>query len=147
MKLTVTQDFNAPPEAVFDRIADFAHFEDRARERGADVLPLTTPERLGWRVLFHWHGIHHELDLTIEEYERPSGYVVGIDGGAIAGTGEMALSPLGNGSTRLDSTFDLRATSLGGRLVMQTLGFARPALEARLKRKLEQLAAELDGRP
>ncbi len=146
MRLSVTQDFAAPPEAVFDRVADFARFEDRARDRGAEVLPLASEEGLGWCVFFEWHGMRHEVDLVIEAIERPDGYSARVATRGITGTGAITLRPLERRFTRLYADFDLGATTFAGRLVMQTLGFARPALEARLRRRLAQLADEI-GRP
>ncbi len=147
MKLHVTQDFRAPVETVFDRVADFARFEERARARGAEVLPLASEMGLGWCVLFDWHGMRHEVDLVIEEIERPTGYNARLATRGINGTGAISLDEVEVGLTRLSARFDLQATTFAGRLVMQTLGFARPALEARLSRRLEDLARELAARP
>jgi hypothetical protein len=143
MKLHVTQDFAVPREQVFDRVADFARFEERAQARGAEVLPLTEEHRLGWRILFDWRGLRHEVDMVIESIERPEGYTAWIGTRGISGTGAISTAPR-NGGSRLTIDLDLNATSFAGRLVMQTLGFARPALEARLKRRLESLAQELE---
>lgn len=145
MRLKVTQDIAAPPERVFDRVADFAHFEERAVARGAEVRPLATDDGLGWQVLFDWHGARREVDVRVETIDRPRGYEASVVTRGVRGTSEVSVTPLEGGPTRLVVALDLGATSFAGQLVMQTLSFARPALEARLSRRLSDLAREIEA--
>ena len=143
MKLSAVQDIAAPPEAVFARIADFERFESRARARGAEVRPLTGAGRPGWSVSVDWQGVRRTADLVVETITPPEGYTLGLSTRGIAGTGAVTLMPAGSG-TRLTLALDLGATTFAGRLLMQTLTFARPALEGALSRRLAKLAAEVE---
>lgn len=143
MRIEAEQAIAAAPEAVFARIADFEMFEARAERRGIPVERLDH-DPPGWRIGVTWKGIAYTVDLQVETVTPPEGYTASVVTRGAEGTAEIGIVPDTSGS-RLSVAVDVEGQGFAGRVVMQTLGFARPALEGRLRGALGRLAAEIEG--
>jgi hypothetical protein len=142
MRIEVEQQVAAPPEAVLARAADFAGFEARARRRGLPVERLAD-DPPAWRLGVTWHGHVHGVLLRIEGPVLPKGYRVaaevrGIDALCVV---DVALDGV---QSMLSVRIDLAGRGIAGRMLMKTLGPARPVLEDRLRGALARLAAEME---
>ena len=143
MRLEVTQAVAAPPEAVFARLADFPGFEARARRRRIPVKRLSD-DPPAWHIGVDWHGFSQEVELHVVWIRPPEGYEAALATRGLDGTARVTVVPAPGGS-RLTVALEVGSRGFAGRLVLQTLAFARPALEARLKGALARLAAEVEA--
>ena len=143
MRIDAEQAIAAPPEAVFARLADFEMFERRAERRG---IPVERVDRdpPGWRIGVDWRGMSYTVDLQVETVTPPAGYTASVKTRGVGGSAVIDVAPHAGGSL-LSVAVDVAGRGLAGRVVLQTLAFARPALEGRLKRALAKLAAEIEA--
>jgi carbon monoxide dehydrogenase subunit G len=143
MRIEAEQHVAAPPEAVFARLADFESFEARAGRRGIPVERLEN-DLPGWRIGVDWHGMSYAVDLQVQTVTPPEGYSASVATRGVDGTAVIAIAPQDGGS-RLRVTISADGRGVAGRMVLQTLGFARPILEGRLSRALSKLAGEIEA--
>jgi hypothetical protein len=142
VRLEAAQIVEAPPEVVFHRLADFEMFEDRAARRGMPVKRLTA-DPPAWRIGVDWRGLLHEVDLMVHDIAAPRGYVARVATRGIDGDAAVEIAPRDPGSL-LSVALRLDGQGFAGRMLLQTVNFARPMLEGRLKGALARLAAEIE---
>lgn len=149
MRIEAEQRVAAPPESVFDRVADLAGFEERARRRGMPVERLAD-DPPAWRLGVDWHGITAAVELGVEALDAPRSYVVGMATRGVGGCATVEVVPDAGGSI-LRVRIDAEPSGMKGRMLVQTLRLALPKLEGRLSDVLARLAAEIedgaDGEP
>ena len=143
MRIAAEQAIAAPPETVFGRLADFPMFEERARRRHLPVERLTD-DPPAWRIGAEWRGMSYDVELRVETVTPPEGYTAAVAARGVEGQARIRIVPDGDGSVA-SVAVDFDARGLAGRMLMQTLQFARPMLEGRLKGALAKLAAEIEG--
>jgi hypothetical protein len=148
MQITSNIDVEAPLAAVFAALTDFDRWEQAMIQRGAAVSRTDTRQSTEpgptWAVRLAYRGKDRDLSLRLVMMD-PSGKL------ALSGTGDMLLGDmvfdlagLASDRTRLVMRVDLRATTLGGRLLLQTLSFGRGAIEAKLNTRLLAFALEIE---
>ena len=143
MRIAARQRIAAAPEAVFARLADFEMFEARAARRGIPVERLAD-DPPAWRIGVDWHGIRQEVDLKVRRVTPPEGYAAHVETRGMGGDARIEIVEEGKGSL-LSVVLELEGHGFAGRMLMQTLSFARAALEGRLAGALAKLAAEIEG--
>ena len=148
MRFSTREDIEAPIEAVFDALTDFAGFERAALQRGAQVWRTRDVEGAGaaWTVEFEYRGKSRRLETEVERFERPSalvsrGRIGGFEG--TLGFGLVALSPR---RTRLTVDMEVKPRSLGARLLLQSMRLAKANLAARFRGRVRRLTKQIERR-
>jgi hypothetical protein len=142
MRIEARQPVAAAPETVFARIAHFEMFEERARRRSVPVERLAD-DPPAWRIGVDWRGLAYSVELQVETVTAPSGYTANVLTRGVGGSAAVDIAPADRGSL-LSVALHLEGQGMAGRMVMQSLSFARPALEGRLRSALAKLASEIE---
>ncbi|MFW8635395.1 SRPBCC family protein [Cribrihabitans pelagius] len=144
MKFLSKEDIEAPISRVFEAIADFEHLERAAVRRGLEVErtgDIAAPDAgLAWDLRFQLRGKPRDIRLVLKEYEPVTGLALTGSGSGVEGTMQVALTALSPRSTRMAVELKLSASTLPGRLMLQSLKLARGKLESRFKQRLSDYA-------
>jgi uncharacterized protein YndB with AHSA1/START domain len=105
MDITVAEDIAAPPERVFDLMADARN--EPTWNSQVSATDLTSPEPIGAGTTFRTVNRGQEYVATITDYERPGRLTFEVAGRAMTITGRMTFGAAGGG-THLDATFDMQ---------------------------------------
>ena len=150
MQFTSSEEIDAPIEAVFAEVSDFAAFERSARRRGADVRRTDTLPApgvgMGWHARFSLRGHLREVDITLVTHDPPNG--ITLDAGSLAVTGRMrvdlvALSP---SRTRLAVDLKVAPQGLAGRVMLQPVKLMRGNLDKRFRLRVADFAMDVEDR-
>lgn len=152
MKFVATEDIAAPASAVIAAVTDFDRWEAMSARR-ADALARRPagPVREGtvWdgraRLRGRMRGVSMRVDrLAMAEGGGPS--VLRLSGGTegMRVETEAVVEPLGSELTRLVVTSELKAKSLGARLLMQSLKLARGQMAKRYKQGVADFASGME---
>lgn len=150
MHFSARTDIEASPEFVFKSLTDFESWERAAMRRGADVTrtdKLREPGRgMTWEVRFRFRGKDRLLKLGLVELEEAAKLGFSGRGKLLEGDVRMELVGLSPKRTRLVMHLDVRPLTLGARLFLQSARLARGKIQARLNKRMAQLAAEVEQR-
>ena len=150
MQFTSSEEIDAPIEAVFREVTDFAAFERSARRRGAEVRRtdmLAEPGvGMGWHARFTLRGQLREVDIVLVTHDAPN--AITLDAGSQAVTGRMqvdllALSPA---RTRLAVDLTVAPQGLAGRMMMQPVKLMRGNLDKRFRLRVAAFATDVEDR-
>ncbi|SLN39742.1 hypothetical protein PSA7680_01966 [Pseudoruegeria aquimaris] len=145
MKLSANEDIEAPIDTVFRAVTDFDFFERSALRRGIDVT-RTDGAKPHWSMGFDYRGKARRLEADLIEMETPS--LVKFRGkmGGIYGDLDVELVPLSRNRTRLSVATVLKAESLTGKLLLQSLKLAKSKITKRYKKRVGSFAADVEKR-
>lgn len=150
MRLSSREDIEAPIGHVFSSITDFDGFERQALRRGAEVERLDSLGKAGlgseWNIRFDYRGKSRRLNARIAEFDAPNGYRVDSQAGTLEGDLVVELVALSPRQTRLQVKLEMRARNLTGRLLLQSLKFARNTITKRFSARVEQFAQDVQGK-
>lgn len=150
MKLNCRQDIEAPVAFVFDALTEFQAWERAALRRGAEIARTdkhnTIATGLSWMIKFVYRGKERRLALRLIELERPSMIGFSGTGASLDGHATIDLMSLAARRTRLNVTVDVRARTIGARLVLQSLRLARTRLNRRFADRVGLFCAEIENR-
>ncbi len=150
MKFSSREDIEAPIDAVFVMVSDFALFEHVATRRGARVRRTDTLAEPGvgmtWDAAFPMRGKRRELALAVTDHQPPAGFSVeGVSQG-MTGIFAVQLEALSPDRTRLAVQLDVKPRNLPARLLIQSLRLAKTSLTKRFKLRVAEYARELEER-
>lgn len=150
MRLVSKTDIEAPAPALFAAMTDLVWLEDMAR-RGRVVLERTDRGEglaigASWRASFTFRQRPRQAESMIERFDPPKVLRLGGRVGSYGFTIEPTLAPLSRTLTRLSVSIEVKPHSVGARLMLQTLRLGRSRLQARLDRRVEQIAKALAER-
>mgnify|MGYP000515670921 CR=1 FL=1 len=144
MEFQSKEDIEAPIAEVFGAISDFELLERSALRRGIEVQRIgdtAYPEKgLAWDMNFKFRGKQRDIRLTLEGYVPVTGLTVAGGGSGIDGRMEIELLALSPQRTRMSVSLKLSASTLTGRLLVQSLKLARSNLTRRFKLRLAEYA-------
>lgn len=151
MKIDNRQDISAPIEFVFGQITDFESFERRGLRRGAEISRKDPPggvPGLGtvWKVRAKIRGKPRNFRSEITEYDVPNAMRIQSRSGGLETDFRVELMALSQQRTRMYISFEMEASSLTGRLVMQSLRLAKSAINSRFSKRLGEFAEKVEGR-
>ncbi len=148
MKLSLRRDIDAPTETVFSEISTFDAIERRARARGIAIRRLDDgaggPAAARWDLRFDLHGRPRQARAHVVLFAPDEQIALKADFDGISALGNVELQPLSADRTRLFGTVDMRPSTLGARLLIQSLKLARGSLERRLASRLDTFARRLE---
>lgn len=150
MEFTSSEDIDAPIEAVFAEITDFAAFERSARRRGSEVRrtdSLPAPGvGMGWHARFTWRERLREVDLALVAYDLPNGITLGVASPAITGRMRIDLVALTAARTRMRVDLAVGAKGVAGRVMLQPLKLMRGNLSRRFRLRVADYAVDVEER-
>ena len=150
MKFSTTEDIGAPIERVFSLATEFDGYERAAMRRGATVLRLDSLSNPGpgmiWRANFLMRGREREVELQIVHFDSPNEVAVSSASPGMEGSGTMKLIALSKSRTRMALEFEIAATTLSARLLLQSMKLAKATLNKRFKLRTSQFAKSIEDR-
>ena len=144
MELTSNEDVEAPLAEVFAAISDFGSFERSAIRRGIEVQRLSNEANpqvgMAWDVRADFRGKPRDLQLKLSAYEPST--LIALDGesNSLSGTSQIELLALSPRRTRLSVKVKIKAKTLSGRLLLQSLKLARSKVNKRFKHRVAEFA-------
>lgn len=150
MKLTTREDIEAPIDYVFAQATDFDSFERQALRRGAEVYRTDALGVPGvgseWKLRFSFRGSERNVAAKMVEFDAPNGFRAASEAGGLEGDVILDLMPLSPRQTRMQVTLDLRPRSLTGRLLIQSLKFAKNKITKRFSGRVSSFAQDIESR-
>ncbi|MBV0913217.1 SRPBCC family protein [Anianabacter salinae] len=150
MKFSVREDVDAPIADVFAMATDFDRFERQAMRRGIEVRRTDAAGMPGlgseWLLLAKFRGKDRKIKARIEEFDRPNGLRILSGSGGIDGAIDAEFLPLSPRRTRVSFAVDLTASTLSGRLLLQSLKFARGTIQRRLEARIASFKQAAEDR-
>lgn len=148
MKLSTREDIEAPAEAVFAAVSDFAAFERAALRRGAEVVRTDLSAEPGpgmtWSVRFRARGRMRRIVCTLDHFDPPNALVCKIDGHGFSGTMTANLVALSRARTRLAVQLEILPRTIAARLLIQTARLTRGAHVRRFEERVQKFAAGIE---
>ncbi len=144
MKITAREDVEVPILPVFSALTEYDFFERAALRRGAEVTRGGRPDRPEWTVAFPFRGKRRVLRLWEEGIEAPTQLLFAGVGTLFQGSLHVDLVELGKRRTRIMMTTEVKARTLGARLVLQSAALARTRINRRYQGALADLAARIE---
>lgn len=150
MNFTASEDIDAPVEAVFREVTDFAAFERAARRRGAELRRTDGPSASGvglcWHARFTLRGRPREADVTVVSYEPPRELVLEARSHAIDGCMRVDLVALLAARTRLGVDLTLTPRGIAGRVMMHPFKLMHASLARRFRLRVAEFAMDTGTR-
>ena len=150
MTFSTREDIEAPIDHVFRAVTDFDGFERQALRRGAEVQRNDTLGKPGvgseWHLRFPFRGKQRNVFARITEMSSPNGYLAESEAGGLDGTVTLELMELSPRRTRMQIALNLKARTLAGRLLLQSLKFARNNLGKRFSNRVWQFAQDVESK-
>jgi uncharacterized protein YndB with AHSA1/START domain len=148
MQFTAREDVALPIEQVFAAISDFDAFERAAMRRGAQVQRTGAAPDLGrgWSIRFDYRGRERHLRSEIIRHAPPTGLASSGRVGGLTGTLTADLVALSPRRTRLALVLDVTGTTMGARILLQSVRLTRGSLERKLAARVERFARDLEAR-
>jgi uncharacterized protein YndB with AHSA1/START domain len=150
MKFTAKEDIKVPIDHVFAAVTDFDRFERQGLRRGADIQRKDKNDSgvvgMGteWRVKFRFRGKERKLKTRVVAFEAPNSFRTHTNAGSIESDFDLDLVALSPNTTRLSIQLELRANTLAGRLLVQSLKFAKGNLSRRFSNRIWQFAQTIE---
>jgi uncharacterized protein YndB with AHSA1/START domain len=150
MKFSTREDIEAPIEAVFASITDFDGFERQALRRGAEVTrrdTLSVPNvGAEWQMRFTFRGKERDVNAKLTEFSPPNGFQAKTKSPSLDGVFMVELVALSPRRTRLQVSVDVAPTTLTGRLLVQSLKFAKTNVNKRFAKRVWQFAQDIESK-
>lgn len=150
MHLSSRTDIEAPIAFVYGVLADFDAWERAGLRRGADISrtdKLRSPgPGMAWSVRFRFRGRDRALDIRLTGLEPEQKLAFAGKGKLVDGDMVLELMSLSPRRTRLILHLDVRPLTLGARLFLQSVKFAKGRVQARLNNRLASFAREIAAR-
>ncbi|WP_373355705.1 hypothetical protein [Pseudoroseicyclus sp. CXY001] len=151
MDLSAEAEIAAPAPWVFDQLADFARFEQLARERGTRVERMAeagAPVGPGtsWDIHVTFRGHERHLKPRVTRWSPPEGYQLTSASQGLVLTVDVALTPKGERSTGLRLSVSAEGKSLKTKVFLTSLSLGQGRMTARLQERVNGYAETLSQR-
>lgn len=150
MQFSAREDISAPIEHVFVAVSDFDGFERQILRRGAEIQRKDPSGGAGigseWKAKFEFRGKERKVTARITEFDAPNGYKSSGKTGGLEGDFGVELVSLSPNRTRMTVSLDLTAKTLAGRLLVQSLKFAKGNLSKRFSKRVFGFAQGIEAK-
>jgi hypothetical protein len=150
MKLSASEDIEAPLDRVFAEISDFGAIERQALRRGAEVRRTDTLSAPGaglkWHAAFRFRGKPREADIVMTEYTPPDRMVFHCVTGGLHTHTVIDLVALSRSRTRIALHSTLDPKTLSARLLVQSLKLAKGGIDKRFRKRMASFAKHFEDR-
>ena len=149
MKLISKTDLEVPAAFVYAQLADHPAWEREFLRRGADIeRPADMPQSgvgAGWHVQAPFRGKQRRILLRVAGLDPDRSLAFTFDGQSMQGDAVLEVQALSARRSRLRLTLDVKPKTLAARLFINTLRLAKGRVQARLDKRVNQLAARIEG--
>ena len=150
MHFQIHEDINAELQDVYEVITDFDTIERSALRRGIEARRITPeiPVATGaeWHVKFGFRGKAREAMITMVAEDAPNSMSFTSDTEGLQVPMTIELVALSRTTTRMSMNFELQATNLPARLLVQSVKLARGTIEKKLQARMTSLGKDIEGR-
>lgn len=150
MKFSTRQDIDAPIGFVFEALSDFEARERAALRHGIEVTradDLTAPAPgLAWRATFALRGKPQLLEMRLQDYVPPERMLFLAETKALFGSLSLDLMNLSPQLTRVIVGLELKPRTIAARVMLQSVRLAKHRAQARLERRVQSDAQEIESR-
>ncbi len=144
MKFSANEDIEAPSEAVFAAITDFAVFEHAALKRGAQLRRTGTEGAvgvgIGWLGTAPFRGKQRQISLRVAGYQPPGGLHLRGETGNLDLSMSLEVMALSRGRSRLHVDLEVLPRTLTARLLLQSAKIGKGGLDRRFKARVRAFA-------
>ena len=145
MKFSTRKDMEAPIDAVFDNLSNFAAFERAALRRGAEVSGAEAQDGMqAWQLRFPLRGRTREITVVLLRSDRPETLAFAGESRSFDIRLGLTLLALSRARTRLGVELDVRPRSRSARLLLQTMRLTKAGYQRRFDGAVEQFAKKLE---
>lgn len=149
MKLLAQEDIAAPMDQVWRDVTNFEGFERSAMRRGVSVRRTdrraTVEEGSSWAIDFEYRGRDRKARAHLMSVEADQGYQIDVQSSGIESPVHVMLVPLSRTRTRLTVAVEMKATTLAGRILLQTIKLARGMAQRRLSERVARFAEAIES--
>lgn len=150
MKFSTREDVEAPIDAVFEMVSDFANFERAAMRRGAEVQrtdQLRVPGvGMTWQAVFELRGKRREVEVELVTFDKPNQMVLESMSPGLLGQMNVELMPLARNRTRVLVEMEIKPLNLSARLFVQSMKLAKASLTRKFKKRVAEYADGMEDR-
>ncbi|MCF2904800.1 SRPBCC family protein [Octadecabacter sp. CECT 8868] len=150
MEFSAHDDISAPIDFVYSQVTDFKKFERSIMRRGGDVERLngsdTATVGTKWRVKFRLRDKDRTVDAELVEVDAPNSLKIEVTSPSIEGTMVVDLISLSKTHTRLSVKVQAVAKTIPGKLLFQSVRFARVKTENKFKMLVKGFAKDVDAK-
>ncbi|WP_299647430.1 SRPBCC family protein [uncultured Jannaschia sp.] len=135
MKFVATNEVSASIEEVWAAVTDFDAFEARLSQRAEVERRPPGPAALGtiWDAQAEVMGASRDVEMRLSELAAPHAMTLSGKSDGIDLTANARLEELGPRRTRLTVTTEAKASSLGAKLMLQSIKLAKKTLVQRYR--------------
>jgi hypothetical protein len=150
MKFSTRQDIEASADFVFQQLTDFDGFERQAMRRGAQVQRKAPSQPIAvgssWELSLPFRGKQRDVHAQIVTLDAPNQLNgLGLSGG-LSMSVDIELVPLSAQRTRVTYGLDVTPKNLSSRILVQSMKFAKTALQRRFERRLSNFTDLINDR-
>ncbi|MBU2994234.1 SRPBCC family protein [Octadecabacter sp. 1_MG-2023] len=150
MEFSAHDDISAPIDFVYSQVTDFKRFERSIMRRGGDVERLhggdTATVGTKWRVNFRLRDKDRTVDAELVEVDAPNTLKIEVTSPSIDGTMVVDLISLSKTHTRLSVKAKAVAKTIPGKLLFQSVRFARVKTENKFKMMVKGFAEDVEAK-
>ncbi len=149
MKFSTREDIDAPIDHVWAEVTNCEAFERQATARGVKVARTDALGQLGigteWDIEISFRGKPRKVDARVVGFEAPGMMRIDSLAGGVEAALVLELTELSPRRTRMELSVDMTAANISGRLLLQSLKFAKGKLDKRFSDRVTQFANGLEG--
>lgn len=142
------EEVDVPRDFAFERFSDFTRYEQAARGYGADIRRVQgftkVTEGVSWRGSAVIRGKTRGVEATVKRLARPETAQIETVVGGMNVVVDLDFDELAPEKTLVRATAKLKATTLGARLILQTVKLARKKIQAKIDSRLVALANQYE---
>ena len=150
MKFSKREDVEASIDAVFRAVSDFPAFERAALRRGVEVSRRDEMETIGpgmsWAARAPIRGRLRDVAIRVADWQPDTSLTLSADSSGVLGTLQVELVALSRQRTRMLVALELRAATMGSKLLLQSMKLTKGSLDKRFARRIADFAAEIAAR-
>ena len=145
MKFSTRKDMEAPIDAIFDKLSNFAAFERAALKRGIEVTRDTPSAGMpGWQIRFPLRGKMRSLSVALDAIDAPEAMSFAGESKSFDLRLDLTLIVLSRARTRLGVELDIRPRTLSGRLLLQSMRLTKPGYTRKFDTAVQSFAERLE---
>lgn len=147
MKLTASEDIDAPIGFVNALLTDFDRWETSARKRGAEVARQGGPGAgTEWKIGFDYRGKNRAAILKLLAMEPEQTLTFACLAKPADGMTVVEMTALAPNRTRLLVTLDIKPHTLPARLFLKSLRLAKGKVDQKFRQRMMMVAANIEDR-
>lgn len=150
MRFAAKEEIQAPIEAVFAALSDFAGFERLAMSKGAEIRRTDTRSTVGagmtWDMKFRLRGRARQIAAKLEAHEPPTGMRLTGRSPNLDLVAVVTLVALSRQRTRISVELDVTPRTLPARILIQSARLGKGTLTRRFEARVSRFAHHIGNK-